>query len=686
MTKFTLHIFCLIALAIASINVATAQDEIFVQITVAGPDKKPLKSARLVIGIETMGTTDVDGKLNILLPRDAEGTFNHPNCEPLVLKIRNRPVINVQMSEKNVSIETVVVKAPKVKSNVVLIEESDLEIKGNYLIIKPKFTIPLNLFSEADRFIFQPLLVNVTKKTERYFRPVVVDGRIMSANYERINEFKMSEDKISPYIIDMEVNRSNNVYAYKDSLYIDRTVMDDDMRSDCFMIITETFADPSDYRDTMVIGKGTKNPLRFLEYKFAPVPLVDSTLIPRPELKLVSEVGTSNVKFLVGKAAIDEKDPQNKVEFDQIDEKLQNVLKNPYATMRGIYVDGYSSPEGNFTTNQALAKKRTDLILGRMSASLTADQRKFVKLTSESHVEPWSKIATLASAEDPALAQKVSELTTKLKDRYSECQYAISRLPEYRSKIVTKYLPALRRVEYVLDYSIFRNLTDAEIREKALNGADDISRYEYWRLVESVTGDERDRFEEEAITKYSNFDLVANRVAIRMIEKDSLNLEILGTCVDEDTPNPILHNQAIVALGLKELNFADSLVTLLPDEKEYEYLRAIAAAMTGKYAEALPIIAPMGGLNEVLLLLCLNEDQEAFEKAKMLTEDPQYAQNAKVWYIYATCANRLDDLTWAQIALTNALTIDRSLLNIAKIDSELLDLVEIVEIMLPPVM
>ncbi len=686
MKKFTLHILCLIAIALAPFIEATAQDNIFVQITVVGPDKKPLKNARLVIGIETMGTTDVDGKLNLLLPRDAEGTFNHPSCEPLDLKIRNRPEINVQMSEKNVTIDAVVVKAPKVKSNVVLVEESDLEIKGNYLIIKPKFTIPANLFGEPNRFIFQPLLVNVTKNTSRYFRPVVVDGRIMSANYERVNEFKTTDDPITPYIVDMKVSRNNNVYAYKDSLYIDRTVMDDDMRSDCFMIITETFADPRDYRDTMVIGKGTKNPLRFLEYKFAPVPLVDPTLIPRPELKLVSEVGTSNVKFLVGKAAIDDKDPQNKVEFDQIEEKLQNILKNPYATMRGIYVKGFSSPEGNFTSNQILAKKRTDLILKRMSSSLTADQRKFVKMTSESHVEPWSRIAALASKTDPALAKKVSDLTTKLKDRYSECQYAIGRLPEYHSKIKPKYLPALRRVEYVFDYSIFRNLTDAEIREKAINGADDISRYEYWRLVESVKGEEKDRFEEEAITKYPNFDLVANRVGIRMIEKDSLNLEILGNCIDEDTPDPILHNQAIVALGLKELNYADSLVTLLPDKPEFAYLRAIAAAMTGKYEEALPVIEPMGGLNEVLLLLCLNRDKEAFDKAKMLTEDPKYAQNAKVWYIYATCANRLDDLTWAQIALTNAVTIDRSLLNIARIDSELLDLVEIVEVMLPPVM
>ncbi len=147
----------------------------------------------------------------------------------------------------------------------------------------------------------------------------------------------------------------------------------------------------------------------------------------------------------------------------------------------------------------------------------------------------------------------------------------------------------------------------------------------------------------------------------------------------DGAPMEIIHNQAIIAIGLRELGISDSLVNVLPqNDSRFDYVRAISNAFIGNYAEALEVMAPAGGLNEVLLLLAMNEDKTAYEKVKLLVADPMNAINGKIWYIFATCANRLDDMTWAIIGLQNALMYDPSLVDFARIDSDVLDLLEIV--------
>ncbi len=674
------RILLILAIAMASIVPSLAQDNIFVQITVTDASGKPLRNVNMSIESVTITNSDVDGQISASVARNATLLFSLSGYNNEEVNVNNRQQFTVRLSEKSVDIDAVVVQIPKFKSKVVQVEPTEIEVVGNYLRITPKFTMPVHLFGASKRFIFQPTLVNVTRNSRRYFRPVVVDGDVMSANYLRLNEFDVSDDPLQDYIIDMHITRDNNHYAYKDSLYIDKQQLDDDFKSECFLIITETFANEKrDYRDTLIIGEGTRNPLRFLDYKFAPIELNDSTLIPKPVPKLVSEVGTSNIKFVVGRSEIDAKDENNKREFEQIENKLQKILSNPYASMRGIAVTGYASPEGTFATNQSLAKNRTALILNTVSKSLTAEQRKFVKLTSNSKVEPWSRVAEIADPINPELAAKVREITTKYNDNYDKSQYEIRRLPDYRTKIMTQYLPALRRVEYELDYSVFRNLTDKEIRAMYFN-KDTLNRYEHWRLVESAENDkEKVEFEDATLKKFPNLELVANRVAIRMLQSDSLNLGILEPCIMDGAPMEIIHNQAIIAIGLRELGISDSLVNVLPqNDSRFDYVRAISNAFIGNYAEALEVMAPAGGLNEVLLLLAMNEDKTAYEKVKLLVADPMNAINGKIWYIFATCANRLDDMTWAIIGLQNALMYDPSLVDFARIDSDVLDLLEIV--------
>lgn len=81
------------------------------------------------------------------------------------------------------------------------------------------------------------------------------------------------------------------------------------------------------------------------------------------------------------------------------------------------------------------------------------------------------------------------------------------------------------------------------------------------------------------------------------------------------------------------------------------------------------VVEKMPG-NEVLLLLALKANDEAWAKAKAL------GGSAKEEYIKAVAANRVDEVMAAINHMENAFRLDPSLKEIAKVDGDLLDLLE----------
>jgi hypothetical protein len=148
-----------------------------------------------------------------------------------------------------------------------------------------------------------------------------------------------------------------------------------------------------DFLDTVVIARGTQNPLRFLDYHIDPLELNDTSLIPKPEMKLVADKGVSRIGFVIGQAQIDRSNPENEVEMNKIKEKLLSIVGNRFSTLNGISVIGYASPDGTYRRNALLAQDRTDVVLKEIVSALPEEVRKYVKLSSMSIVagDAWSK-------------------------------------------------------------------------------------------------------------------------------------------------------------------------------------------------------------------------------------------------------------------------------------------------------
>lgn len=681
--KLVSVLFFVIFLGLGSLtNPAKGQDRIRIQGKITDiTTGEPIPVVNIIENGYVIAYSDIDGNYSCTVGRDSELIFYSGQYEEVKTRVDNRQVINVQMKMLTIEISEAVVTA-SYGNTTVYVEPSDLQIVGDHFVLKTSVRIPKKQFDSNSRFIFQPSLYNATLKDTSFFRPVVIDGENYHINQQRYFAFDGSKDRLADYVVTNELNQTDHIYAYKDSLYVAPTDLDHDYRSDCYIGINGLFkktAGKPDYTDTLTIAKGTVNPLRFLEYNIEPQDLTDTTFIPKPEMKLLMDAGVSKINFVLGKAKVDESDPESVQNINTIKQKIQAIVNNEFATLKSIEIVGYASPEGTYKQNMSLAEDRTELILKELAASLDPAVAKYVDLTSSSVVEPWSKVAQMLKDSEPELAGYIDDLVYKYADTHDKIIPHMRKHNKYRSVLLKETLPALRKVEYTLNYSEFRKLKDFEIWDRYNAKTEEISRYEYWRLIDTAP-DSLTRYNliTESLEKYPNFTYVANDMAVQLIRQDSVNLEILKPSLGKKAPDPVIYNQALMALGAREVAMADSLARILPMNDASAYLKSVTAALAGDYETAYPMIASRGGLNEVLLLLCMERNATAMSKCNEMVTFPEYSQNAKFWYIHAVCANRTDDIFTAMISMETALALDPSLEEIGRLDSDAMDIIELI--------
>ena len=667
-------------LLLASFNIANAQHEIRIQGVVRDvTTNAPIGGVSIIHDGGQVAFTDVDGKYSAFVPSNAQLLFYKAEYNDYVTTVDNRQILNVNLTVKIVELSEAIVVGQMSKKTIV-VDQTELEVVGNYFHLKTKFRVPKQMFSSEKRFIVQPTLFNVTRQSVEYFRPIAIDGHIYEINRARIAGFEEDDDVLKPYIDQNNLAETDHIYAYHDSIFVSRECFEEDFRAECFLAVNANFENPRrDFLDTVIIARGTQNPLRFLDYHIEPLELNDTTLIPQPEMKLVAEKGVSRIGFLIGKSVIDKRDPSNEIEMNAIKEKIAKVLANRFSTLNGIEVVGYASPDGRYRTNASLAQARTDVVLKEIVSSLPEEVSRYINLSSMSVVETWSKVADMMEKDSLELASKVREIVDANGNDYVRTEAAVRRLPQYKKIIGDDYLPRLRRVEYQINHTVFRMLTVPEIWDRFREGKEEISRYEYWKLIESCPDSlSRVNMERIALKEYPNFTLVANREAVRLHSTDSVNVKLLEPCVDRYAPFEIIYNQTLMALKDGDVELADSLMRYMPTTPKNSYLKAIVNTLNGNYAAAYPYIASMGGLNEVLILLCLGRNKEADAKIAVLLEDKENWKNANIWYVKAICANRIDDLGWAIEALTQAINLNPKLEEIARLDSDVMDIMDII--------
>ena len=124
----------------------------------------------------------------------------------------------------------------------------------------------------------------------------------------------------------------------------------------------------------------------------------------------------------------------------------------------------------------------------------------------------------------------------------------------------------------------------------------------------------------------------------------------------------------IACMDAMRYSLADSILSTLPDTPDTHKAKIYSAAHNGRYMDVLDEINEDSPLNEVLVLLASKNDHFAWEKAQKL------GNSAVELYVKAIAANRLDNSVDAGKYLDRAIALDPSLLEVAKIDGDVIDL------------
>ena len=613
---------------------------------------------------KVVGLTDEDGKYSVVVPVNGILNFTCLGYDRQDIKVKGRQIIDVVLVSTAVKIQEVSVVA-KIK-NKVIFEPSEIEVVGNYFHLRTRFKVPAEMFSSNTRLIVQPTLYNITRKKGVLLKPVVTDGREYTLTQERMYEFDLKNDPLEPYIRKSEMTKNGELVVYHDSAYIEN--LKEDFRADIRLSL-ENY-NRILFTDSFQIARGLVNPLRFFEYKLTAKDITDERYFPKPELQLRNDRGEVELSFLPGKADINDRDPKNASELAKLRERLSSIETNPDAKLQTFSILGVSSPEGPHDKNLVLAKKRMDLAVNRILSHLNKETLDFLKIQTGSKVETWQTAIEMMRRDSLfGQAQDLQNIVNKYPDSPDKQWRAIIRLPYYRSVIVPHYLPLMRRVEYNFDYSIYRFLTDAEIKELYLKDYKQLSRHEFWRMFEIAESDEeKETIYKQALEVYPKFMLAANNLSALYINQGRPDDSILESFISKDAPEEVLTNQAVALLSNWKYEKADSVVSLIPDGVSSEYLKSVTRALNGNYEEALATFGQEGGINEVVLLLALKRNDEAWEKAQNLPE------TARSEYVKAIAANRLYKLMDAINHIEKAFELDPSLRDVAKVDADVMDL------------
>ena len=612
---------------------------------------------------ERIEISDEDGRYVVKAEKSGSLKYTCIGYEDQTVELKGRQVVNVVLKDAVFELDEVTVTS-KIKDKVVP-EPTDIEIKGNYFHLKTRIPVPKELFSTNRRLVIQPSLYDINDQKRLLMRPMVFDGDAFQITQKRMYHGNEKSDPLHEYIaVKSTPYRQGDVLVYHDSIYIQE--LKHDYRADVHLAM-ENYRFVV-YRDSFSIARGTVNPLRFLDYQFSASHITDRRYLPRPVMQLRDTQGEVNLTFVINQADLDDRNPQNQRELNRLNDELAAIEQNPDASLHSFHITGVASPDGSYTANLRLAKMRTDKALERILARLTPESRSSLKVQSDAEVASWDTVVALLRKDSLyTRADEIEELMHQYKSY--RLNQALKGKPYYQ-ELATRYLPSLRKVRYTYEYSIFRTLTDAEIHQLYQQRPQELTRYEYYRMIATAaTPAEKERLCREAMALHHHFSYAANELAYCMIEQGTPDSRILQPFVSATAPAELLSNQIIALLDEGKYASADSLLSFLPETEHFTQLRAITGALAGYHTETFDAVAATSPLNKVVMLLAMKRNEEAWQQLQTLP-----VQTAREYYVKAIAANRLDYINEALICINKALELEPSLIETARLDGDVIDL------------
>ncbi len=647
---------------------------------------KPLEGV-VIVDLATdllLGTTNAFGEYSITADENTTLQFEVLGCKDLQEPVKGRIEINVSMFPEAEMLQEVVVTGKSQYKGLVL-PPADLILEGNDISLKTTVTIPHQLFSSSARMIIQPAIYNVTTRTVNYLKPVVFDGFRYNATQHRMLDWDASKDPLNDFVHVKKTSRRAD-----DTIFISDKLRVENPHHDFMCVVISSMEDYNRiiYADTTRIARGTVNPLRFLSYSLNGVVMTDENYIPKPEVQLRDASGQVRLVFALGSPKLDLSMGDNTAEMNKMLREFEIIQSDPDMTLKSFTIVGTASPEGPYAVNKKLADSRMHSALDKIMAAVPEAIRRNARIIYDSNVAGWSEVEKLLRADGlTSEADAVKAVIAANAGNIDRQTRAMRALPFYKTTLLEDYLPRLRKVEYRIVSSKYRPLTESEIAELYNKDYRTLSPYHFWKLyTESADTARREEIMRRALEIHPEFITAASDLTALTIDCERADDSILKPFAPDMAdvaavrkfPLEARYNLAVASMAGNHYSYADSLLYDMPDDARFHKAKMYCAALNGRYASVLQEIAEESPLNEVLMLLALHNNSRAYEKSRQLGE------SAEEEYVKAIAANRMADADAANgflyleasTHLANAIRKKPELLDIARIDGDVIDLLD----------
>lgn len=481
------------------------------------------------------------------------------------------------------------------------------------------YLLPQHIGRTDGRFVIQTYLIPAdtlapNRDTLEWRKLVVMDGRDYHKTQLRRMGFNPRNDQL--YAIAHETPVLTD--STKD-VYLPDTLLKTQAVKEGVLVMGKVwfedynhvyFTDDVQLADTRRVSR----PMQFLEFKREPERLnpYDDAYIKAPIKARRPGMIQLPIQFEQGQAKVDSKDPASLRMMDSLRHTVYRLAHDPDAVLRQLSVTGIASPEGSYTTNVSLANERVKYIINEAKAQIPADKQVSLRTpVIEARVASWNELAdTLAKDGYVEEANQIRAITAKNPGNPDAQSPKIKKLPFYNT-LIEDNLHRLRMVHFQWIHEEKRPLNDKEILNKYYTdpefregGSIEFTPYEFWVLMQRLSGDDLERICKRAISKdlENKWDrrwiLPANVLAASYLERGVVDTTILAPYIQENVhkcdvinrwgeytyclnPSAVVANQISMMLRGEYYDRAVDLVALLKGVPKYRMLDAIVHCKAG---------------------------------------------------------------------------------------------------------
>lgn len=403
-----------------------------------------------------------------------------------------------------------------------LVKEKNAERVGEDLVITMKADISSMQISRNQSLVCTPLVES--GDSVRALAPIIINGKVRHILYERMERTDKKE---------LEIRRYNDTEQQVD--YLARTPYADWMeKADVTLVMDDC-------------GCGWKalsqNRDKLFALNFAEPVVIDPMLVyvkPAPEeVKARHLDGSAYLDFPVNQITINPDYRNNSAELKKIQQTVEAVKNDPYATITSLSIKGYASPEGTYKGNAYLAENRAKALLNYVKDHYDLSG---VELTVDFEPEDWEGLE--AAVEKGNLPDKEELLAIIRADEPADWDAREWKLKSLNGGSSYKILlrdvyPSLRHSDYRVNYHI-RNFSVDEAKQIIQSDPSKLSLNEMFLVAETYeTGSEPfNEVFEVAVRMYpddpvSNLNAAISAINTRQLDKAKRYLAKATDCPEK---------------------------------------------------------------------------------------------------------------------------------------------------------